>query len=173
MSGIRYMTVSLHEWYLEDLRTYRCNILVFDLHRAGVVACGTSGAPVCKGLRSYIVKPLLSFETLSPHASHGWLLHEYMVYEYLKSSLAFRKPAVAAASRRPTIARPRLMAPRSASMALQAASAPGEARAPWRAGQARLLLRRSAEAQRQYCLSRRLTIACCLYPPERRRPADC
>ena len=30
----------------------------------------------------------------------GWL-HEYMVHECLKSSLAFRQPAVAAASRRP------------------------------------------------------------------------
>ena len=45
-----------------------------------------------------------------------------MAHECLISSLAFRKPATAVASRRP---RPGLMAPRSASMALQA-SAPGE-----------------------------------------------
>ena len=55
----------------------------------------------------------------------GWL-REYMAHECAKSSLAFRKPAVAAASRRPARGAG-LMAPRSASMALQA-SAPGELR---------------------------------------------
>ena len=70
---------------------------------------------------------------------NGWL-HEYIGHECLKSSLAFRfrKPAVAAASRRPARAE---MAPRSASMALQARSL-GAGRAPWCAGQARLPLRR-------------------------------
>ena len=62
-------------------------------------------------------------------------LREYMAHECLKSSLAFRKPAVAAASRRPARADgPKVGPDGPASL--------GAGRAPWRAGQARLPLRR-------------------------------
>ena len=80
----------------------------------------------------------------------GWLC-EFIVHECAKGSLAFRKPAMAAASRR--LARAE-MAPRSASMALQA-SAPGELRGAL----GRLGYLSAPEAERQ-CLSRWLTIAC-------------
>ena len=73
----------------------------------------------------------------------------------------------------PAAARPGLMAPRSASLALHAASL-GAGRAPWDRGApgARLGYLCAAEAQRQ-SLSRRLTIACCPAHAERRRPSDC
>ena len=65
----------------------------------------------------------------------GWLC-EYMAHECLKSSLAFRKPAVAAASRRPAT---RADGPK---VGLDGPESFGAGRAPWRAGQARLPLRR-------------------------------
>ena len=88
-------------------------------------------------------------------------LHEYMEHECAKSSLAFRKPAVAAASRRPA------RADNGPKVSLDGPASLGAGRAVpvarW-AGSATS----APEAERQ-CLSR-LTIARCLYPPERRRP---
>ena len=55
-------------------------------------------------------------------------MREYMVHDCAKSSLAFHKPAVAAASRRPARADGPKVGLDGLSMALQA-SAPGELRA--------------------------------------------
>ena len=85
----------------------------------------------------------------------------------------FKKLAHLSASRPwplPAAARPGLMAPRSASMALQA-SASGELRGAL--GRLGYLCARGAKA---LCLSRRLTILHSTLPvpsSERRRPADC
>ena len=92
-------------------------------------------------------------------------LHEYMTHECAKSSLTFRKPAVAAASRRPA----RADGPK---VGLDVPASLGDGRAPCTVARWAGSATSAPEAQRQ-CLSRRLTIACCLYLPERRRPADC
>ena len=75
------------------------------------------------------------------------LLHESYVHERLKSSLAFRKPATAVASRRPGRA-DGLMVGLDGHASLSAG------RAPWRDGQGFLPLRRSPEGK--VCRRRRL-----------------
>ena len=89
-------------------------------------------------------------------------LCEYMAHECARSSLAFYKPAVAAASRRPA----RADGPKVGL----------DGPAPWRRASSVERWAGSAtsapEAQRQ-CLSRRLTIARCPAHAERRRPSDC
>ena len=100
------------------------------------------------------------------------VLHESLAHDSLKSSLAFRKPATADRPS-PAAARPGLTASWSASMGMQA-SAPAELRAPWAVArwEAEGSATSAPKAERQ-SLSRRLTVAFCLYRPERRRPADC
>ena len=67
-------------------------------------------------------------------------LHESFVHECLKSSLAFRKPATAAASRRPA----RADGPK---VGLDGHASLSAGRAPWRDGQAFLPLRRRPEGK--------------------------
>ena len=69
---------------------------------------------------------MLRYISTRLHSRGSLRVSEYMAHECAKSSLAFRKLAVAAWPP-PAAARPGLMAPRSASMALQAL-APGELR---------------------------------------------
>ena len=73
-----------------------------------------------------------------PSLPLGGVLHESSVHECLKSSLAFRKPATAVASRRPGRA-DGLMVGLDGHASLSAG------RAPWRDGQAFLPLRRRPE----------------------------
>ena len=97
-------------------------------------------------------------------------LCESFTHECLKSSLAFRNPAVAVASRRPARAdapKVGLDGPASHKPRRRASSPVRGAWARW-AGSATSTL----EAERQ-CLSRRLTVAFSWDPRESRRPSDC
>ena len=85
--------------------------------------------------------------SLIPPTAYPGLLHESLGHECLKSSLAFRKPATAVASRRPAWA-DGLMVGLDGHASLSAG------RAPWRDGQAFLPLRRRPEGN--VCRRRRL-----------------